>query len=216
MKTTINSIINFLHFKSPSIRDITMVRYLLEPRVAQLAASVIQQKDIKALGAMVEGDLSDLQIGFHRYLARMTGNPIMILITDFIDNILRSIKLRLGLGPDFYERVVQHHQGILECLVKRDGEGARRKIIDDIVEVGKYMADLAGVDAFDPTVFEGSDTLPAHGGNDHVTLSGSAQLVAELEKILGAEKCQNLIQRGALFQQVGSNETLLVFRPKSK
>ena len=41
MRTTIHSIINFLHFQPVSIKEITMLRYLIEPTVAQIAASKI-------------------------------------------------------------------------------------------------------------------------------------------------------------------------------
>ena len=53
MKTTIHGILNFLHFKSVSIKDITMIRYLLEPPVTQIAASRIQPDDIVKLESMI-------------------------------------------------------------------------------------------------------------------------------------------------------------------
>ena len=89
MKTTIHGIINFLHFKTVSVKDITMIRYLLEPPVAQIAASRIQPDDIMKLESLiienpaVPHTIVSREIGFHRYLARMTENPILILVMDF-------------------------------------------------------------------------------------------------------------------------------------
>ena len=154
MKTTINSIVNFLHFKYVSIHDITMVRYIMEPPVAQMAASRIQPKDIEKIKAMIAEHITQTQIGFHRYLARFSQNPIHILIMDFIDNMLKDIKLNLNLGPEFYRNVAEAHQRILECLIHKDGIGARREVIKDLLEVGDYIAKLSGTDAFDPKILE--------------------------------------------------------------
>jgi GntR family transcriptional repressor for pyruvate dehydrogenase complex len=150
MKTTINSITNFLHFKSVSIRDITMVRYMMEPPVAEMAASRIQPEHIEKMKDMIGENISQKQIGFHRYLARFSQNPVHILIMDFIDNMLQDIKLKLDLGSEFYTQVAEAHQRILECLIRKDGAGARREITKDILQVGNYLAKLTGVDAFDP------------------------------------------------------------------
>ena len=154
MKTTINSITNFLHFKCVSIRDITMVRYIMEPPVAQLAASRMQAKDISNMKNMIGEHGTQTQIGFHRYLARFSQNPVHILIMDFIDNMLKDIKLNLNLGPEFYSQVAEAHQRVLECLINKDGVGARREIIKDLLEVGNYIAKLSGTDAFEPKMLE--------------------------------------------------------------
>ncbi|MGB9627340.1 MAG: FadR/GntR family transcriptional regulator [Thermodesulfobacteriota bacterium] len=166
MKTTIHSIINFLHFKTISVKDITMVRYFLEPPVAQLAASRITPEDIEKLEKMVSEDVLSQQtvisreIGFHRYLARMTENPILILIMDFIDNILNDIKFQLKLGPEFYLKVEKAHRAILECLKQRDANGARREIVNDLIEVGYELARLSGTEPFDANMIEGKDFSP--------------------------------------------------------
>ena len=71
--------------------------------------------------------------GFHRYLAKIPGYPILILIMDFIDNILRDIKMRLNLAQELYDKVARHHQRILDFLIRHDGEGTKSEVIDDIV-----------------------------------------------------------------------------------
>lgn len=126
IKTTINSIINFLYFKSISIKDITMIRYMLEPSIAEFAASRIKPEDIDKLENMIEENLTQkptdtsLGIGFLRYLARLSENAILILIMDFIDNLLRDIKLRLNLGTEFFINVQQAHRRIVDCLIRKD------------------------------------------------------------------------------------------------
>jgi GntR family transcriptional repressor for pyruvate dehydrogenase complex len=208
MKTTINSIVNFLHFKSLSVKDITMVRYIMEPPVAQLAASRIGPGDISRLENMIEERPTDGQglvmgeIDFHRYLARLSENPVLILIMDFIDNMLRDIKFQLDLGPEFYEQVKEAHVRILACLSRKDGVGARREIIKDVLEVGVHLARLSGSPAFHPEMLEGFDPTLQQGANP---LGAS-----ELQKVIGEEGVARLKERGSLFQRVGSGELYLI------
>lgn len=215
MKTTIHSIINFLHFKTVSIRDITMIRYLLEPPVAQIAASRIQPEDVVKLESMITEapatphTMVSREIGFHRYLARMTENPILILVMDFIDNILNDIKFNLDLGPEFYHKVSKSHRAILECLKQKDGVGARREIIDDLLIVGNHMARRNGTQPFDPTLLLIED-LPVHPQQTLLSLDQPSQevpiLSKELYQIFGEELAGRLQKRGVIFRRMGTGE----------
>jgi GntR family transcriptional repressor for pyruvate dehydrogenase complex len=214
MKTTIHSIINFLHFKTISVRDITMIRYLLEPPVAQIAASRILPEDIVKLESMITEipatphTIVAREIGFHRYLARMTENPILILVMDFIDNILNDIKFNLDLGPEFYHKVTKSHRAILECLKQRDGVGARREIIDDLLIVGNHMARLNGTQPFDPTLLL-SDDHPLRPQQTPIPLDQSPHDVfmpKDLSEVLGQELTDRLNQRGVIFRRMGTGE----------
>jgi len=218
MKTTIHSIMNFLHFKTVSIKDITMIRYLLEPPVAQIAASRIQPEDIVKLESMITEDpvvphtIISREIGFHRYLARMTENPILILVMDFIDNILNDIKFSLDLGPEFYHKVAKSHWAILDCLKQKDGVGARREIIDDLLIVGNHMAKLNGTQPFDPALLL-SDDLPLHPQQTPVTLNQPLEEVLiskDLNEILGEELVHRLQKRGVIFRRMGTGELFLI------
>jgi GntR family transcriptional repressor for pyruvate dehydrogenase complex len=204
MKTTINSIINFLHFKSVSIKDITMLRYLLEPSVAQIAASKITEEDIQKLEDIIGEQTIDSQaevlrgISFHRYLARMTQHPILILIMDFIDNLLRDIKSQLKLDADFYEKVRQSHRRILECLTNKDGVGARREMVADLLETENYLSAMTGDAPFDPAEVADKEAV--------------SDLSAELNlKALNDHEAVSILQKkGSLFKRVGSGELYLV------
>jgi GntR family transcriptional regulator, transcriptional repressor for pyruvate dehydrogenase complex len=164
MRTTIHSIINFLHFRPISIREITMLRYLIEPKVARLAAGRVTEKDIQNLKEIVRNHHSNMEneisseIGFHRYLARMTENTLLILIVDFVDNLLDSIKSKAKLGPDFYREVRKSHQEILNCLIDKDGAGASQAMTRDLLAVDHYLSQEKGSFPFDPADL---DPLPA-------------------------------------------------------
>ena len=100
--TTILSMINFLHFHPFTIKDITMVRYLIEPPVAHDAALRRTAKDIESLKTIIENynpKMSEQKgvkgFEFHSYLARIAGNPILSLLIDFVGNVLESLKMYL-------------------------------------------------------------------------------------------------------------------------
>ena len=218
MKTTIHGIINFLHFKTVSIKDITMIRYLLEPPVAQIAASRIQPEDIVKLESMITEDpvaphtIVSKEIGFHRYLARMTENPILILVMDFIDNILDDIKSQLNLGVEFYHKVMKSHRAILECLKQKDEVGVRREIINDLLEVGNHLAKVSGTQPFDPSMLLG-ENLPLSSEQTSISLERSLNEVPiskDLQRIFGEELADRLHKQGVVFQRIGTGELYFI------
>jgi GntR family transcriptional repressor for pyruvate dehydrogenase complex len=170
MRTTLHSIINFLHFQPISIKEITMLRCLIEPTVAQIAASRMSDNDLENLKKIVgekeyrgDEDVSN-EIGFHRYLARITGNTLLILMVDFVDNLLDSIKSKAPLGPDFYRDVRKSHQQILSCITKKDGPGAALAMTRDLLEVDRHLSRVMGSFPFDPAELDPSPVLRAVRG----------------------------------------------------
>ena len=165
MKTTINSIINFIHFKPISVKEITMLRYFIEPPVARIACINRTDNDIEHLrnitGEVVSSGPVEVsrEIGFHRYLARMTGNTLLILVIDFVDNLLRNIKTTLDLGPDFYQNVRTAHEVILECLIQKDSTAAGIAMANDLLQVGRHMAMKMDTAPFDPSELEENKTM---------------------------------------------------------
>lgn len=218
MRTTIHGIINFLHFKTVSIRDITMIRYLLEPPVAQIAALRIQPDDIVKLENMIMENSAvphtvvSREIGFHRYLARMTENPILILVMDFIDNILNDIKFQLDPGAEFYQKVAKAHQAILECLKQKDAVGARTEIVHDLLEVGDHLAKLSGTQSFDPAMLLG-ESLPFHPQQSSLSLDRSNNEVLrskDLQQIFGEDLAEKLHKQGVVFRKIGTGELYFI------
>lgn len=204
MRTTINSIINFLHFKPVSIREITMLRYMIEPKVARIAATKVTGKDIHYLRDVLrerskEGESEVFkEISFHRYLARMAENTILVLTIDFIDNLLSDIKATLRLGPDFYEQVRRAHENILECLIQRDPDASEIAMSNDLLDVGRYLSRITGSPSFEPEdlgIVERN-----HGINGR--LSPGARIVNEEDPLLKVE--------GVKAKRVGSSNLYMV------
>ncbi len=204
MKTTIHGIINFLHFQTVSIAEITMLRYLIEPTVAQIAATKRTKKDILKLEQVIgkKTTSSDTEISkeisFHRYLARMTENTVLTLVIDMVDNLLKSMKTNLGLPPDFYAHVHDAHELILECLIQKDGLAAKIAMRNDVVGVGKYLCEFTKTPPFDPLNLQ-PDHLPMDTLFDG---SPGACVVADGDSLLQ--------ERGTIARRVGSGKLFLV------
>ena len=203
MKTTIHSLINFIHFQPVSIREITMLRYLIEPSVAQVAASRITTENLynleKIIGKTIEPPGSELskEIGFHRYVARLAGNTLLTLIIDFIDNLLEEIKGRLNLGAEFYEGVREAHQIILECFVQRDPAAAGIAMSNDLLWVGKELCKVDGSIPFDPLSMRENISLD----DLHLRLNDNARIVSETDPCLK--------ENGTVVRKIGSGNLRL-------
>lgn len=209
MKTTIHSIMNFLHFQHISIKEITMVRYFLEPSIARIAASKITQEDIQNLKKYVNGDITydaaelSREASFHSYLARIAENPILSLLLDLVDNLLVSLKIHLPLNYDFYQHVRKAHETILECLIQRDSEAAGIAISDDLLEVGRYVANLTKTPAFDPSEIEYNASI--------YTLYNNFR-----SHVVHEENLFQFQEQKAIFRRVGTSRLYVVLNKEDK
>ncbi len=151
LKTARESISNFLYFQNVSIRDLSEVRKVFEPHLARLAAERMTPEDLDDLAAtqgcclesMARGESTyEQEIAFHRTIARASGNPVFMLIQDFVNSGLAESKNRLRPGDDFQERLFTAHQQILEALRTREPELAASRMHDHVCEVENSLEEL--------------------------------------------------------------------------
>jgi GntR family transcriptional repressor for pyruvate dehydrogenase complex len=206
MRTTLHAIVNFLHFQTVSVKEVTMLRYLIEPSVAQVAAAKRTDKDIEKLEQVIgdsitRGDTEvSKEISFHRYLARMTENTILTLTIDMIDNLLKSMKRKISLPPEFYEHVRDAHTIILECLIQQDGLAAKIAMANDVVGVGRYLCGFTGAPPFEPSELKTSRSLM----DVQLEINPKARVVTKDDPLLQ--------ESGTIFKRVGSSELCLVVK----
>ncbi|MBW1800337.1 MAG: FadR family transcriptional regulator [Deltaproteobacteria bacterium] len=154
MEITKESLANFLHFKNLSVQHISAIRKNLEPYAARVAAETISPEDLDRLkdllevcrNALSKGDSTSLrknEVQFHRIIANATHNPILILILDFIENLLEDVKRILKPDMAFSKRVIESHERIYGALKKRDPERASREMLVDVLNVEKGLARLS-------------------------------------------------------------------------
>jgi GntR family transcriptional regulator, transcriptional repressor for pyruvate dehydrogenase complex len=110
------------------------VRAILEPEIAALAATRIQEAELATMreavaimdragqdpDAYIEADLD-----FHLALAEGAANPLILALLDSIVGLLREQRLRIFKVPGGPERGQVHHKRILEAVERRDAEAAR-------------------------------------------------------------------------------------------
>jgi GntR family transcriptional repressor for pyruvate dehydrogenase complex len=151
MKTTRESISNFLYFQNVSIRDLSEVRKVFEPHLARLAAERLSPEDLddltathqSCLDAMARGETTYAQeIAFHRTLARVSGNPVFVLIQDFVNSVLADSKRHLRPGLGFLEEVFTAHDRILEAIRARDPERVATEMHRHVCEVECSLEEL--------------------------------------------------------------------------
>jgi GntR family transcriptional repressor for pyruvate dehydrogenase complex len=144
---------NFLHFKNLSLVNLTEVRLLLEPLVAEKATLAIAEEDLKKLGTMIEEWdhilKNDLPVGsrknlveFHQIIAAATGNPILAFMLEFVERLIVDVNAVLQPSREFSQRVLKSHKRIYQALLERDPVKARREMVKHVKEVEKDLLSL--------------------------------------------------------------------------
>ena len=145
-----DSFTNFLLFKNLSLEDLTEVRLLLEPYCAEKATRAITKEDLHRLEKLIknsehaiknDASLASRQdeIGFHRIIASITGNPILMFILDFVENLLIDTKDILKPGKGFSGKVLRAHKRIYNALLERDVKKVHEEMVRHIREVEKDL-----------------------------------------------------------------------------
>lgn len=111
------------------------LRSILEPEIAALAATRIQESELVTMReavAVMEGAGADpdayieADLDFHLALAESAANPLILSLLDSIVGLLREQRLRIFSVSGGPQRGQVHHKRILEAVERRDVEEARR------------------------------------------------------------------------------------------
>jgi GntR family transcriptional repressor for pyruvate dehydrogenase complex len=150
MKKARDSFINFLHFKNLSLTNLTEVRLVLESHIAEKAALAITEDDLKGLKKLIEEceyvlkhnvpiESRKNEIEFHRIIGGATGNPILMFILDFVEDLLIDTKEILQPGKEFSKKVLSAHKRIYKALLERNGKKVKHEMIRHIKEVERDL-----------------------------------------------------------------------------
>jgi GntR family transcriptional repressor for pyruvate dehydrogenase complex len=146
LETTRDCLRSFFHFQNVSIRDLSEVRQVIEPYLARKAAETFTDQDNEDLLRLHEQCQeiyrqdqnlvgAQAEIRFHVLLAQKTGNPILVMILDFVNNLLTDVKHHLKPGRDFSRKVLGAHQKIITAILGKDGDAVAKHMFDHICEV---------------------------------------------------------------------------------
>ena len=153
IEVTKQSLANFLYFKNLSIENLSELRKLLEPHAAEKAARDISKEDLEHLKQLNDTardnlnknflqELSHNEINFHRVIAKNTGNPILILILDFVENLLEDFKKVLKPDQVFSKSVLDAHDKIFAAICSKDPDKASTEMYQHVLEVELHLAKL--------------------------------------------------------------------------
>ncbi len=145
-----DSFTNFLLFKNLSLKDLSEVRLLLEPYIAEKATLAITQEDLSRLEKLIKESEHAIknnisfesrkdEIEFHRIIASITGNPILMFILDFVENLLIDTKEILRPGKEFSGKVLRAHKRIYNGLLERNLKKVHEEMVRHIQEVEKDL-----------------------------------------------------------------------------
>lgn len=153
IEVTKQSLANFLYFKNLSIENLSELRKLIEPHAAEKAARDMSKEDLAHLEQLNNTarnnldnnfleDMSHNEINFHRVIANNTGNPILILILDFVENLLEDFKKVLKPDLAFSKSVLDAHDRIFNAICDKDPEKASAEMYQHVQNVEQHLAKL--------------------------------------------------------------------------
>lgn len=143
-------LLNYFYFKNVSIADLSMVRKLIEPFSAKIAAQTMSDEDILVLKKLnisakkhlktdnYDGALSD-EIAFHIKIAEQTKNPLFVLLMEFVENVLVDYKKVFRPGIEYLEVVHKSHEKIYQAIKNRDEDLAAKEMLAHIIEFEKSL-----------------------------------------------------------------------------
>lgn len=110
------------------------LRLILEPGIAAVAASRVQEEELNAMReavAVMERSQADpaayieADLDFHLALAEAAANPLILSLIDSIVGLLREQRIKIFNVEGGPQRGQVHHKRILDALERHDSELAR-------------------------------------------------------------------------------------------
>lgn len=128
------------------------VRSALEIEMAGSAAQHATEDDLGQLrdllqrmpGAHDEPEqAAQLDIDFHRAIAAATHNGLFVVMLGSIDDVLLEVRRSAFEVPGMLDYATKAHGEILQCLERRDGDGARREMLAHLQHSEEAWSDAA-------------------------------------------------------------------------
>jgi GntR family transcriptional repressor for pyruvate dehydrogenase complex len=130
-----------LRLNGLTLDHLHQVRSILEVEVAGLAAAQATDEEIAELDRLIERmeslpdepvTYAEMDGEFHRSLARITHNPLLVMLYDSINSLMYEVRLAVSHYPSLYHRSLQGHRQITEQIRARSGQRARQAMSDHL------------------------------------------------------------------------------------
>jgi len=130
-----------------TLDHIHQVRTILELEIAPLAANQATEEDIEALRrlawSMVHSDdvkeFADLDGDFHTTLAKMSQNPLLVVLLNSIRDVIQEVRLHVSGHPALRKTVIRDHKRLQEAVAARDPEAARQAMAEHLAHARKIQ-----------------------------------------------------------------------------
>ena len=143
-----DALTNYLYFHNPSIAELSQLRSIIEPQLAEIAALEASEEELDQLEEGLQELKSSLsqeqfnhevEIDFHRRIAAIAKNPFICLIMDAVRDMLVGIKDLIQTDHVFSEKVFFAHERILNALRERDPQKARIEMFRHVKDVEQSL-----------------------------------------------------------------------------
>jgi GntR family transcriptional repressor for pyruvate dehydrogenase complex len=145
LRDSLNTVVKLGQTKSSHL---TEVREILEPQIAEIATLRATSSDLQAIEAIVVAQEEELKTGklsrrydmeFHRCVVKATGNPVLSVVVNAINDSLRESIFRSKLSKEMRNRVVSNHRNIYEALRSGNAGEAQKLMSDHVLAVQGHL-----------------------------------------------------------------------------
>jgi DNA-binding FadR family transcriptional regulator len=121
-----------------TLDQLHQVRVLIETEVAGLAATQAKEEDLQGLIKVTDEmkarvknptEYTRLDNEFHQTLARIAGNPLLVVLSDSMRDLLLEVRLAVSTHPDVVTITMPDHVRIVEELRAKNVVGARQAMV---------------------------------------------------------------------------------------
>jgi len=142
------SLLSKLDRSERSLREVMDLRNVIEPPITALAAQRATTRDIRELHRIIEQmeaggpeRAAELDITFHRKIARATHNPLLSELVGFASNWMNESRSLAGFSEQRLKRSIEAHRRIVAAIESRDIERSRQAMADHIARVWELLKD---------------------------------------------------------------------------
>ena len=134
-----------------TVQHLHQVRQILEVAISGLAAQQATETDVAELSRVLDEmeqerqsatDFAASDSTFHRELARMTHNPLLIVLMDSIGDLMREVRFGVAQYPGLEQQVLPDHRRILVRIAAGDGEGARQAMRNHLEHAASIQKEI--------------------------------------------------------------------------
>ncbi len=142
---------DLLQLEYITIEDLTEARLLIERDILEFVMKKVKREDFKPLDDIIITAFKKIERGekirkenleFHKILAKLSDNPIFIMLVDSIMSIISVFVEKLNPSLEHSLRILESHKDILEEMRKGDMGAAKEKLDEHILFFSKEFKSL--------------------------------------------------------------------------